>query len=83
MVSKKIIPRRRDLNDSEKESLEGDLIQQWPYKRVGYAYVPVQSYGRVFNPRDALLHGTLFPILVIPWNKYVPKIGEEDYDHGW
>ena len=37
---------------------------------VGYAYVPPQELEKVFEPDDALMHGTLFPELYLPINVY-------------
>lgn len=45
-----------------------------PYTRVGYGYVPYQEYGELYSVEEALWHGTLFPILDIPWGEYVPQI---------
>ncbi|NLT16946.1 MAG: spore coat associated protein CotJA [Clostridiales bacterium] len=35
-----------------------------PSLPLAQASVRDQPYGRMFNPREALLHGTLFPCLV-------------------
>lgn len=35
--------------------------------RLGEAYIPFQSYGKIFDPRTALMNGTLFPELYRPY----------------
>jgi len=37
---------------------------------VGYAYVPPQAFRQVFEPEEALLRGTLFPELYLPYGVY-------------
>ena len=37
---------------------------------VGYAFVPRQELTRVFEPEEALMRGTLFPELYLPFNVY-------------
>lgn len=41
-----------------------------PMQRVGYAYVPMQQIGETYTPEKALMQGTLFPELDIPYGKY-------------
>lgn len=36
----------------------------------GYAYVPIQKLEQVFEPENALMHGTLFPELYLPITVY-------------
>jgi hypothetical protein len=36
--------------------------------RLAEAYVPIQIYGETFDPRTALMHGTLFPDLYRPYS---------------
>jgi hypothetical protein len=36
--------------------------------RLAEAYVPIQMYGETFDPRTALMHGTLFPDLYRPYS---------------
>lgn len=40
-----------------------------PRLRLAEAYIPYQRYGRIFNPREALEKGTLFPELYRPYHK--------------
>lgn len=40
--------------------------------KLARAYVPIQYMHKVYNPREALKHGTLFPELYQPY--------EIDYD---
>ncbi|MFO7152438.1 MAG: spore coat associated protein CotJA [Bacillota bacterium] len=35
--------------------------------RLGEAYVPFQIYGETFDPKTALMYGTLFPDLFRPY----------------
>ena len=44
------------------------------FYRVGYAYVPVQTFGETYPPEEALLRGTLFPELDLPITVYGPKL---------
>ena len=39
-------------------------------RRVGYAYVPYQTLGRVYTPERALIQGTIFPELDIKLDEY-------------
>ena len=41
--------------------------------RVGYTYVPVQSFDEIFPPEEALEHGSLFKSLYLPMEVYGPK----------
>jgi hypothetical protein len=36
--------------------------------RLAEAYVPIQIYGETFDPRTALMYGTLFPDLYRPYS---------------
>jgi hypothetical protein len=36
-------------------------------RKLARAYVPIQQYGRIFSPEEALMKGTLFPDL---WRPY-------------
>jgi len=36
-------------------------------EKLARAYVPIQQYGRIFTPEEALIKGTLFPEL---WSPY-------------
>lgn len=38
-----------------------------PDHPVGMAYVPWQAFGEPFSPEMALVHGTLFPDLSLPF----------------
>lgn len=40
--------------------------------RVGYAYVPMQEFGEMYPPEEALENGTSFPELNIPISEYGP-----------
>ena len=40
------------------------------YKRLGYAFVPVQTLDKVWTPEEALLRGSLFPELYLPFGVY-------------
>lgn len=39
-------------------------------KRIGYAYVPFQRLGRLYDPETALRAGTIFPELNITMEEY-------------
>lgn len=41
--------------------------------RVGYAFVPVQVFGEMYSPEEALANGTAFPELNLPMAIYGPK----------
>ena len=41
-----------------------------PYKRVGYAYIPIQKLDKVYSPKTALKAGTIFPELNITIDEY-------------
>ena len=53
--------------------MENSMPHPMPEMRVGYAYVPVQKLGEILCPEEGLKHGSIFPELVIPMSKYVPK----------
>ena len=40
------------------------------YKRVGYAYIPIQKLDKVYSPKNALKAGTIFPELNITIDEY-------------
>lgn len=42
-----------------------------PYTRLAHASIPTQTMNKVFNPREALRKGTLFPELYEPYEKGV------------
>ena len=44
------------------------------FPRVGYAFVPVQQLGKVYNPKRALMEGTIFPELNITTSEYTRGI---------
>ena len=46
---------------------------------IGYGYVPIQQLQNIFSAEDALLHGSLFPELVLTIEEYgkVCKAGGE------
>ena len=39
-----------------------------PEMRYAQAYVPFQQFGTTFTPEKALMHGTVFPELFMPYN---------------
>ncbi|TYP57627.1 spore coat associated protein CotJA [Thermosediminibacter litoriperuensis] len=41
--------------------------------RLAEAYIPMQTFGETFDPRTALMYGTIFPELYRP---YRPKHGK-------
>lgn len=40
------------------------------YRRVGYAYVPIQRLEKIYSPGKALRVGTVFPELDITLEEY-------------
>ena len=40
--------------------------------QFGQAYVPRQTFGAVYPPEKALMHGTVFPELYMPYT--VPRL---------
>ncbi|MBE7038940.1 MAG: spore coat associated protein CotJA [Ruminococcaceae bacterium] len=48
-------------------------IHEEMYTRVGYAFVPVQSFEKMYPPEEALSNGTAFPELNLPMSVYGPK----------
>lgn len=52
---------------------------------VGYAYVPIQKaeMRNIFSPEDALLNGTVFPILAKPLGVYGKQVnGDKIFTEG-
>jgi len=49
-------------NEAKMESLFIDY-------RLAEVYIPFQRYGQIFDPRTALMKGTLFPELYMPYAK--------------
>jgi len=43
-------------------------------ERTGYAYVPVQKFGKTYSPEEGLERGTIFPELDLPISVYGCKI---------
>ncbi|MBR5236730.1 MAG: spore coat associated protein CotJA [Clostridia bacterium] len=43
-------------------------------ERVGYAYVPVQHFGKTYSPEEGLERGTIFPELDLPITVYGPLV---------
>lgn len=41
----------------------------YPQQRLARAYVPIQEFGPLFSPDEALCKGTLFPPLYMPYVK--------------
>jgi len=54
------------MSKSENEAKEQSLFVD---HRLAEAYIPIQSYGKIYDPRTALMHGTLFPELYRPYRK--------------
>lgn len=46
---------------------ENDDTSRGCNMRLAEAYIPIQMYGEIFDPRTALRHGTLFPELYRPY----------------
>ncbi len=44
------------------------------FERVGYAYVPIQSFGETYSPEEGLERGTIFPELDLPITVYGPLV---------
>lgn len=44
--------------------------KELPFRKVGYAYVPVQKAGELYPPKKALMRGTIFPELDISAEEY-------------
>ena len=42
---------------------------------VGYAYVPVQTFGDIYTPAEGLTNGTVFPELNKPFGMYGAEVG--------
>ena len=52
------------------------LEERYPMEeRVGYAFVPIQKFDKIYTPEEALERGTLFPELDLPISVYGPKVG--------
>ncbi|MBE6664555.1 MAG: spore coat associated protein CotJA [Ruminococcaceae bacterium] len=49
-----------------------DMLQARP--RVGYAFVPIQTFGEIYTPEEGLERGTIFPELDLPISVYGPII---------
>ena len=43
--------------------------------RVGYAYVPVQTFNDIYLPEEGLSKGTIFPELYKPFGMYGAEVG--------
>ncbi len=54
------------MSKSENEAKAQSLFVE---QRLGEAYIPFQVYGETFDPRTALMKGTLFPELYRPYIK--------------
>ena len=51
--------------------MEGDFYLDNDKKfKLARAYVPIQVMSRVYDPKEALKHGTLFPELYQPYKTY-------------
>ncbi|MDD4569691.1 MAG: spore coat associated protein CotJA [Tepidanaerobacteraceae bacterium] len=53
------------MSNSKKEAKEKSLFVNY---RLAEAYIPIQIYGETFDPRTALMYGTLFPDLYRPYS---------------
>lgn len=47
-----------------------DILQSQSYRRVGYAYVPMQRLEKIYSPCQAMKAGTVFPELDITLDEY-------------
>ncbi len=45
-------------------------MNEYETLRVGYAFVPPQHLEQIFEAEEALLRGTLFPELYLPYGVY-------------
>lgn len=43
------------------------FLGNYDNRKLARAYVPIQRYGQIFSPAEALMKGTLFPEL---WSPY-------------
>lgn len=41
----------------------------YPKFKLAHAYIPFQVMGKVYEPREALCKGTLFPELYVPYKE--------------
>lgn len=48
---------------------DGKPMMKTPQMQYAQAYVPFQTFGEVFPPEKALMHGTVFPELFQPYKK--------------
>lgn len=55
----------------EYADMEVSKYRGYPYNqlRLATAYVPVQNFGTLLQPVEALIKGTAFPDLVSPYRK--------------
>lgn len=44
------------------------LYDAYDNRKLARAYIPIQRYGQLFSPQEALMKGTLFPEL---WSQYL------------
>lgn len=56
-------------------TIPSDSMQTACTSRVGYAYVPVQTFNDIYSPAEALCRGTLFPELDMPFGMYGAEVG--------
>lgn len=55
----------------DKDDLFCDNAERMPVKKkVGYAYVPFQQLGKLYDPETAMKAGTVFPELNITIDEY-------------
>lgn len=45
-------------------------MNEYETLRVGYAFIPPQRLEQVFDAEEALMRGTLFPELYLPYGVY-------------
>ncbi len=54
-----------------------DLTNATPMPKVGYAFVPMQSFGETYPPSKALVQGTVFPALDLTIEEYGKQYPQE------
>lgn len=45
------------------------------FGRVGYAFVPVQTFNDIYSPAEGLQNGTIYPELNMPFGMYGAEVG--------
>lgn len=59
-------------NQERKDTVmeESYICEHDKHRRIGYAYVPFQRLGKLYDPETALRAGTIFPELNITLDEY-------------